>query len=70
MRCLLTVLVLGLAALPGRAQEKTLLPSVGWGSLSGKVTLVGKIPPPEDLTNVMLANPDKACCLAKEIRPE
>src|SRR6516164_6626731 len=46
---------------PSRAQDK--LKTDGFGSLSGKVTLDGPIPPVVDLTEKMKAHADKACCL-------
>jgi hypothetical protein len=61
-----------LAAAPcARAQKKELLVKE-WGSLSGKVTLDGKLPDPKDLdlTKRMMAHLDKACCLAKAAKPE
>jgi hypothetical protein len=55
-----------------RGQGKKELATTGWGSLSGKVTLDGKIPEgkTEDLLKQMMAHADKACCLnpkAKDI---
>ena len=49
-------------------QEKTLLKTNGWGCLSGKVTLNGKIPEVVDLVGRMKKNADKEC-LAKEAGP-
>jgi len=51
----------------GRAQEK--LKTNGFGSLSGKVTLDGAIPPVVDLTDKMKIHADKACCLDNKAKP-
>lgn len=45
------------------AQERKLLPTKGWGSLSGKVTLDGAIPPVEDFTPLINKSDDKPCCI-------
>ncbi|MBI1830440.1 MAG: hypothetical protein HYR84_03205 [Planctomycetes bacterium] len=53
--------------LPASAQEKTILKTTGWGSLSGRVTLDGDIPAVESLVPAIMAlnNPvDRACCNA------
>jgi hypothetical protein len=52
-----------------RGQEKQLLATSGWGSLSGKVTLDGQIPEPIDLTPLMMKHADKACCLDPKAKP-
>lgn len=70
-RVFLGSLVLSLSAgfllsVPTQGQEKKkLLASTGWGSLSGKVTLEGKIPEPKtkELLKQMMAHADKVCCL-------
>jgi hypothetical protein len=54
--------------LPAWGQNKKPLASTGWGSLSGKVTLDGKIPDIVDLTKKMNGHADKACCLAKDAK--
>jgi hypothetical protein len=41
-----------------------------WGSLSGKVTLAGKIPPVVDLVPQMKKHADAACCLDPKAKPE
>ena len=51
-----------------QAQDKKLLATEGWGSLSGKVTLDGKIPAIVDLVPKMKATYDKACCLAPKAK--
>ncbi|HZZ77563.1 MAG TPA: hypothetical protein VFE62_03535 [Gemmataceae bacterium] len=51
-------------------KKKVVLPSTGWGSLKGKVTLDGDIPPMADLTGKMMIHVDKACCLDKKAKPE
>src|SRR5262249_62070302 len=51
----------------GRAHEK--LKTNGFGSLSGKVTLDGAIPPVVDLTDKMKIHADKACCLDNKAKP-
>jgi hypothetical protein len=64
----LALALLGIC-LPGNStqgqggKKKQLLASTGWGSLSGKVTLDGKIPAIVDLTEKMKDHADKACCL-------
>ena len=55
-------------SLPAWGQDKKPLASTGWGSLSGKVTLDGKIPDRIDLTKKMSEHADKACCLAKDAK--
>jgi hypothetical protein len=51
----------------GRAQEK--LKTAGYGSLSGKVTLAGKVPDVVDLVPKMKLHADgPACCLAKDAK--
>lgn len=70
----LAVALLGLC-LPGDptqgqgAKKKELLASTGWGSLSGKVTLDGKIPAVVDLTPRMKDHADKTCCLDPKALP-
>jgi hypothetical protein len=44
-------------------QAQKLLDTKDWGSLSGKITLAGKLPVPENLVPRMMQNADKACCL-------
>jgi hypothetical protein len=51
---------------PGQGTQKTLLPTNGWGSLSGRVTFADDpLPTPDDMTPKMQIHADKACCLAK-----
>ncbi len=45
-------------------KKKTLLPTEGWGSLSGTVTYNGDPPAPTSLVDLMMKHNDKACCLA------
>jgi hypothetical protein len=62
----LVILGVCLPGNPTQAQgekKKQELASTGWGSLSGKVTLDGKIPDIVDLTPAMMKHNDKACCL-------
>ncbi len=57
-------LVFAVATLPAVGQQKKMLETNGFGSLSGKVTLVGKIPDVIDLVPKMKLHVDKDCCLA------
>lgn len=59
----LTLFALTVSA-PTWAQEKKELATKGWGSLEGKIVLVGKVPALADLTDKMKAHADAACCLA------
>jgi hypothetical protein len=73
-RILLGSLALALVCLflPGnlaRGQGKKPLASTGWGSLYGKVTLVGKIPDEVSLIGKMKDHADKACCLDPKALP-
>jgi hypothetical protein len=52
---------LGLLTQNVHGQQK--LQTKGWGSLSGKVTLKGEVPPVVDWTEKMKLHDDKACCL-------
>jgi hypothetical protein len=67
-----TLLGLFLNTNSGRGQEekKVLLPTTGWGSLTGKVTLGkdSKFPAVLDLVPAMKAK-DPACCLAAAAKP-
>jgi len=51
------------------AHAQQLLPTKGWGSLSGKATLDGAVPAVIDLTPKMMAHQDKACCLDPKAAP-
>lgn len=62
-----------LLAAPSAGQgggQRTLLPSDGWGSLSGRILYKGTPPAPGDLKDKMAIHADKACCLAKGASPE
>jgi hypothetical protein len=48
----------------GQETERKLLPSNGWGSLSGRVVYKGDPPAPASLADKMAIHADKACCLA------
>jgi hypothetical protein len=66
-RSLLLALVFAVCVLPCRGQEKEVLQTTGWGSLSGKVTFDGDLPEVVSLVPEIqkLDNPvDKACCMA------
>ena len=65
-----------LSVLPLHAQDKTILKTAGWGSLSGTVTFEGELPKPESLVpeiNKLMNPDDKKCCNAapanQKIRP-
>ena len=73
-RILVNVVLLALFGLlvegnRAHGQERKLLPTKGWGSLSGKVTLTGKMPAVESLVKKMMEHRDKDCCLAKDAKP-
>ncbi len=53
----------------GHGQGKTELKNTGWGTLSGKVVLVGDMPKIVDLTDIMAKHGDKACCLDAKAKP-
>jgi hypothetical protein len=60
-------LVFSLSVVPCQAQQKEIVKAAGWGSLTGKVTFDGDLPPvvsfiPE--INKLMNNEDKACCNA------
>src|ERR1700691_4819736 len=71
MRRLLPTLALAALLLQGNLAHGQLqmLKSDGWGSLSGKVTLDGKIPDIVDLVPKMKTHADSACCLAPAAKP-
>ena len=48
--------------------QLTILKNDGWGSLSGKITLIGPVPEIVDLAPKMKAHADAACCLAKDTK--
>src|ERR1019366_7786069 len=62
--------LLGFLQVAQGQEEKKLLPTNGWGSLSGKVTLDGKVPDVESFEKRMNEHADKACCLAKDAKPK
>src|SRR5438105_3147825 len=66
-RSLMLALTFLVAAVPCRAQEKAVMKSTGWGSLSGTVTFDGDIPKEVSLVpeiNKLKDPVDKACCSA------
>lgn len=58
-----------LATASAYSQERTLLKTTGYGSVYGKVTLVGDLPKPEDFVPLMMKHKDKACCLDEKAKP-
>jgi len=73
MRRILLGAALALVALIGAVptvHAQKLLATKDWGSLTGKVTLDGKIPDIVDLTDRMKMNADKQCCLDAKAKPE
>src|SRR4051812_40664813 len=68
-RCFLAAFF-ALAVCTGRAPaQPELLPTTGYGSLAGKITMKGQWPEPKDLTKAMMAK-DGACCLSPKMKPE
>lgn len=61
-------LALGLFVHAANAQEK--LKTEGYGSISGKVTFVGKVPAVDNLMKRMADHQDKACCLGPKAKDE
>jgi hypothetical protein len=71
LRILLGGAILALvAAHSGRVPAQVQLPATGWGSLSGKVTLVGAVPEEVSFVPKMKDHNDKACCLQPKAKPE
>ena len=64
----LAVLSLLIDVHAGRAQDKKLLETKGFGSLSGTITLKGDVPVPADLTQLMKGHTDAKCCLDEKAK--
>lgn len=58
-----------LASTSSQAQELQLLPTDGYGSLSGKITLKGDLPEVKNLVPAMMVK-DAKCCISPKMKPE
>lgn len=69
MRRILVSVALATVVLVSPVRAQQLLQTDGFGTLAGKVTLLGELPKEIDLTNAMKEK-DAKCCLSAKMKPE